>query len=93
MSLVLGTFEVTVLLVVEVAKREEWNPRMFVMANPMNEQERRHNPTMNLTRNCIHHAGGVDDSIKPECARHLFFGKEGTSHMHHDLPMGFNQTI
>ena len=63
------------------------------MANPMNEQERRHNPTMNLTRNCIHHAGGVDDSIKPECARHLFFGKVGTSHMHHDLPMGFNQTI
>ena len=93
MSLVFGTFEVTVLLVMEVAKREKWNPRTFIMANAMNEQERRRKSSMNLTRNRIHHAGGVDDSIKPECARHLFFGKVGTSHMHHDFPMGFNQTI
>ncbi len=66
MSLVLGTLEVTVLLMMEVAKREEWNPHMFVMANSMNEQERRHNPSMNFARNCIHHPGGVDDSVKPE---------------------------
>jgi hypothetical protein len=37
MSLVLGALEVTVPLVMEVAKREEWNPRTFVMANSMNE--------------------------------------------------------
>ncbi len=35
----------------------------------------------------------MDDSIKPEGVRHLFLGKVGTSHIHHDLPMGFNQTI
>ena len=66
MSVVLGTFEVNVLLVMEVAKREEWNPRTFVMANTMNEQERRRNPSMNFARNRIHHPGGVDESIKPE---------------------------
>ena len=62
----LGTLEVTVLLVMEVAKREEWNPCTFVMANSMNEQERRRNPSMNFARNRIHHPGGVDDSVKPE---------------------------
>ncbi len=90
MGLVLGAFEVAVFLVMEVAKREGWNSRVLVMANPMNEQEGTSNPSMNFTRNCIHHSGRVDNSIKPEGTRHLFLGKVGTSHMHHDLPMGFN---
>ena len=90
MGLVLGAFEVTVFLVMEVAKREEWNPRTLVMANPMNKQEERSNPPKNFTRNCIHHSGRVNNSIKPEGARHLLLCKVGTSHMHHDLPMGFN---
>ena len=93
MGLVLGAFEVAVFLVMELAKREEWNPRPLVMANPMNEQEGRSNPSMNFSGNCIHHSGRVDDSINTEGASHLFLGKVGTSHMHHDLPMGFNQTI
>ena len=63
------------------------------MANTMNEQERRSNTSMDLTGNCIHHAGGVDNCIKPESSRHLLFGKIGTCHVNHDLPMGFNKTI
>jgi hypothetical protein len=90
MGLVLGAFEVAVFLVMEVAKREEWNSRPLVMTNPMNEQEGRSNPSMNFTGNYIHHSGRVDNSIKPERARHLFLGKVGASHMHHDLPLGFN---
>jgi len=64
MSLVLGTLEVTVLLVMEVAKREEWNPRPLVMANPMNEQEGRSNPSMNFSGNCIHHSGRVEGQAR-----------------------------
>ncbi len=60
MGLVLGAFEVSVFLVMEVAKREEWNPHPLVMANPMNNQEGRSNPAMNFSGNCIHHSGRVD---------------------------------
>ena len=78
---------------VEVANQEKWNPRLLIMTNTMNEQERRSNTSVDLTGNCIHHAGGVDDGMKPESLRHLFFGKIGTCHVNHDLPMGFNKTI
>ena len=93
MSLVFGTFEVAILLVMKIAEREEGDPGPLVMTNPMNKQEGRSNLSMYLTRDRIHHASRVDDRMTPEGARHLFFGKIGTSHMHHDLPMGFNQTI
>ncbi len=93
MGLMFGTFHVAILLVVEVANREKWNPRSLIMANPMNEQEKRSNMSMDLTWNFIHHAGGVEDSIKPESSRHLLFGKIGACHVNHDLPMGFNKTI
>jgi len=75
---------------VEVANREKWNPRLLIMANSMNEQEGRSNTSVDLTQNRIHHAGRVDDSIKPESSRHLFFCKIGARHVYHDLPMGFD---
>ena len=78
---------------VEVANGEEWNPGLLIMANPMNEQERRSNTSVDLTGNGIHHAGGVYNSIKPESLTHLLFGKIGVCHVNHDLPMGFNKTI
>ena len=78
---------------VEVANQEKWNPRSLIMANTMNKQERRSNMSVDLTRNRIHHAGGVDDGIKPESSRHLLFGKIGACNVNHDPPMGFNKTI
>ncbi len=93
MGLVCGAFQVPIYLMVEVANQEKWNPRALIMANTMNEQERRSNTTVDLTGNCIHHGGGVDDGIKPESPRHLLFGKICTCHVNHDLPMGFNKTI
>ncbi len=77
----------------EVANQEKSNPRSLIMVNTMNKQERRSNKSVDLTRNHIHHVGGVDDGIKPESLRHLLFGKIGTCHVNHDLPMGFNKTI
>ena len=93
MDLVFGTFHVAILFMVEVANGEKWNPRSLIMADPMNEQERRSNTSMDLSGNFIHHVGGVYDSIKPESSRHLLFGKIGACHVNHDLPMGFNKTI
>ena len=93
MGLVCGAFQVPIFLMVEVANQEKWNPRALIMANTMNEQDRRSNTTVDLTGNCIHHGGGVDDGIKPESPRHLLFGKLGTCHVNHDVPMGFNKTI
>jgi hypothetical protein len=93
MGLMLGTFHVTILLVMDVANREKCNPRSLIMANPMNEQERRSNTSVDLTGNRIHHAGRVDDSIKPESSRHLLLSKIDACHVNHDLPMGFNKTI
>ncbi len=93
MGLMFRTFHVAILLMVEVANREKKNPRSLIMANPMNEQESRSNTSVDLTGNRIHHAGRVDNSIKPESSRHLLFGKIGTCHVNHDLPMGFNKTI
>jgi hypothetical protein len=93
MGLMFGMFLVAILLVVEVANREKWNPCLLIMANPMNEQERRSNTSVDLTGNRIHQAGRVDDSIKLESLRHLLFGKIGACHVNHDLPMGFNKTI
>ena len=61
MGLMFGTFHVAILLAVEVANREKWNPHLLIMANPMKEQERRSNTCMNLTGNHIHHAGRVED--------------------------------
>ena len=92
-GLMFGTFQVAILLMVEVANQEKWNPRALIMANTMNEQERRSNTSVDLTGNRIHHAGGVDNGIKPESLRHLLFGKIGACHVNHDLPMGFNKTI
>ncbi len=93
MGLVFGAFQVPILLMVEVANQEKWNPRALIMANTMDEQERRSNTSVYFTGNHIHHAGRVDDGIKPESPRHLLFGKIGACHVNHDLPMGFNKTI
>jgi hypothetical protein len=93
MDLVFGIFHVAILLMVEVANGEKWNPRLLIMADPMNKQEKRSNTSMDLTGNFIHHVGGVYDSIKPESSRHLLFGKIGACHVNHDVPMGFNKTI
>ena len=89
----LEQFQVPILLMVEVANQEKWNPRALIMANTVNEQERRSRTFVYLTGNRIHHAGGVDNGIKPESSRHLLFGKIGACHVNHDLPMGFNKTI
>ena len=74
MGLVFGTFQVSILLIVEVANQEKWNPHALIMANTMNKQERRSNTAVDLARNRIHHVGGVDNGIKPESSRHLLFG-------------------
>ncbi len=93
MGLMFGTFDIAVLFVVEIAEQEKWNPRPLVMANSMNQQERRSKTAMDPTRNGIHHAGCVDDSIKPESPRHLLFGKIGTCRMDHNLLMRLNKAI
>ncbi len=90
---VLRPLDETILVVVKEAQREERDPRALFVTEFMNQKKGRGEMTMNLARNGVHHSSSMSYSKEPERPRHLLFCQIGTGHMHHDLPMRFNQTI
>ncbi len=70
----------------KVTQGENRNPCALVVANAMDKQNGRHKKAMNLTRDGIHHVGGMGTGIKPKGKRHLFFCQVRTGHMYHHLP-------
>jgi hypothetical protein len=87
------TIDGTILAVVKEAQQEERDPRALIVTNSMNQKKGRGEMTMNLAGNGIHHLSSVSYSKEPERQRHLLFCQIGIGHMHHNLPMQFNQTI
>ena len=52
--------------VMKVADRELGKPCAFVMANHMNKEKQRSQPTAVFTRDCIHYLWGVNHQVKPK---------------------------
>ncbi len=72
---------VPITIVVEICQRENRGPRLLVVTDPVNQKKRRDQVAGVMARNCIHHPCRVDNGIKPETARHLFFRDVGTSNV------------
>ncbi len=93
MGLVLGPLDRTILVVVEEAQQEERDPRALIVTNSMNQKKGRGEMTMNLAGDGVHYSSSMSYSKEPERLRRLLFCQIGMGHMHHDLPIQFNQTV
>ncbi len=93
MFLVFGALDIAVFFMVEVSQREKWNSGPLVMSDAVEEEERGGQPTRIFARNGIHHPHHMCDCIEPECARHLFFGEVGASHMDHHFPIRLDESV
>jgi hypothetical protein len=63
------------------------------MPNIVDQEKRRRQLAMQFPRNGIHHPGGMTNQEKPKVTRHLFFSEIGMAHMHHSLPVQFDQSV
>ncbi len=84
---------VAVLLVVEVAHREERKPSSWVGACTMGKHKGGSELAAILAGDHVHHPGRVFNCVIPKGVWHLFFSEVGTGHVDHYFPMGFNQPI
>ncbi len=63
------------------------------MPNTVDQEKRRRQLAVQFPRNGIHHPGGMNNREKPKGTWHLFFSEIGTGHMHHSLPVQFDQSV
>ena len=59
----------------------------------MDELERCSEFVADLTRDAVHHPGGVLYGGEPEGARHLFLREICTRHLNHSTPVAFDESV
>jgi hypothetical protein len=91
--LVFGALDVAIFFMVEISQREKWNPGLLIMSNAVDKEELGGQPTRLFSKNGIHHPCRMCDCMEPECAKHLFFGEVGATHMDHHFPMQLNKSV
>jgi hypothetical protein len=78
----------------KVAKREKGRSPAHLMADPMNEHDRRCKVIIVIpARDCVHHPCRVGNDIESKIVGHLFCGQIPPGHVNHSLPVGLDKPI
>ena len=91
--LTIGPLFISVLFVLEVAHREEFEPRSCVKFAIANQFKWRGDATTKPTRHLIDRGDGVENGVEPVLAADLFLGEICTSYPDDGEPSLLNETI